>query len=39
MFDDEPCEVCGVWPCMHTDPDTWAFGDDGKPAPVQEDDG
>ena len=27
----EPCDVCGVWPCQHTDPDTWEWGDDGQP--------
>jgi len=23
--DEEPCEVCGVWPCAHTDPNTWTW--------------
>jgi hypothetical protein len=28
---DEPCDVCGVWPCAHTDPDDWHFGRHGLP--------
>ena len=21
----EPCDVCGCWPCAHTDPESWSF--------------
>lgn len=24
-FLDEDCDVCGCWPCAHTDPDSWEF--------------
>lgn len=24
-FMDEPCDVCGCWPCAHTAPDSWEF--------------
>ena len=30
----EPCDVCGVWPCQHTDPETWSWGDDGQPVEI-----
>lgn len=32
-FFDEPCEVCGVWPCAHTDPADWYFDATGTPVP------
>ena len=21
----DPCDICGTWPCSHTDPDSWEF--------------
>lgn len=28
----EPCDVCGVWPCAHTDQNSWKFDNNGQPS-------